>query len=133
MANVGGIYFWTQHDYNTLMQLLYNMQSQLAHVQASISSILTQERNTMAALDDLTAQVAANTSAEQSAVTLIQGLAAQIAAAVTNNDSAALEALAGQLNSSAAALGAAITANTPASPAPDPNAPQVTPQSARGR
>lgn len=84
----------------------------------------------MSALDDLTAQVAANTSAEQSAVTLIQGLAQQIAAAVAGGDSAALEALAGQLNSSAAALGAAITANTPATPAPpDPNAPQVNPLS----
>lgn len=127
MANVGGIYFWTQRDYNNLMQLLYNMQSQLAHLQTSINIILTQERNTMAALDDLQAQVQANTNLEQSAVTLIQGLAKQITDAVANNDSSALQALASQLNSSAAALGSAITANTPQAPA-DPNAPQVNPE-----
>lgn len=131
MANLGGIYFWTQRDYNNLMQLLYGMQSQLAGVQTSINIIVTQERNTMAALDDLQAQVQANTNLEQSAVTLIQGLAKQITDAVANNDSSALQALASQLNSSAAALGAAITANTPQAPAPDPNAPQVNPLSGR--
>lgn len=130
MANVGGIYFWTQRDYNNLMQLLYNMQSQLAHLQTSINIIVTQERNTMAALDDLQAQVQANTNLEQSAVTLIQGLAKQITDAVSNNDSSALQALASQLNSSAAALGSAITANTQQAPV-DPNAPQVNPLSGR--
>jgi hypothetical protein len=130
MANVGGIYFWTQRDYNNLMQLLYSMQSQLTHLQTSINTVLTQERNTMAALDDLQAQVQANTNLEQSAVTLIQGLAKQITDAVSNNDSSALQALASQLNSSAAALGAAITANTPQAPV-DPNAPQVNPLSGR--
>lgn len=77
----------------------------------------------MAALDDLQAQVQANTNLEQSAVTLIQGLAKQITDAVNSNDSSALQALAQQLNTSAAALGSAISANTPA----DPNAPQVNP------
>ena len=70
----------------------------------------------MADLTALTAQVAATTTVEQSAITLIQGLAAQIAAAGT--DPAALAALTTSLNTSATALSAAITANTPAAPAP---------------
>lgn len=134
MASVGGIYFWTQRDYNNLLTQLATIQLQLNQVQASLqanktsltTTLQTQERKLMAALDDLQAQVQANTNLEQSAVTLIQGLAKQITDAVANNDSSALQALASQLNSSAAALGAAITANTPQAPA-DPNAPQVNP------
>jgi hypothetical protein len=71
------------------------------------------EEQHMSALDDLTAQVQANTNLEQSAVQAIQGIAKQLQDALTNNDSAALTALAQQLNASAAALGTAITANTP--------------------
>ena len=70
----------------------------------------------MAAIDDLTAQVAQNTSVEESAVTLINGLAAQLAAAGT--DPAKLTALQTSLAASAKDLAAAITANTPAAPAP---------------
>lgn len=69
----------------------------------------------MSALDDLTTQVAANTTVEGSAITLIQGLAAQLAAAGT--DPTKLAALQSQLKTSADALAAAITANTPAAPA----------------
>lgn len=72
------------------------------------------ETQIMSALTDLQAQVAQNTTIEASAVTLIQGLAAQIAAAGT--DPAALAALTANLNASATALAAAITANT--TPAP---------------
>jgi hypothetical protein len=68
------------------------------------------------ALDALTAQVTENTDLEQSAILLIQGLADQIANAGT--DPAALAALSAKLKSSADALAAAITANTPAPPAP---------------
>ena len=66
------------------------------------------------ALAALQAQVAQNTTIEASAVTLIQGLAAQIAAAAGNP--AALTQLTTNLNASAQALAAAITANTPAAP-----------------
>ena len=66
-----------------------------------------------AALDALTAQVAQNASVEASAVQLISGLAAEIAAAVANNDTAALQSLTTELQNSANALSAAITANTP--------------------
>lgn len=70
----------------------------------------------MALLDTLTAQVKANTDAEASAVTLIQGLAAQLTAAA--GDPVQVQALADQLKASAAALGSAIVANTPAAPTP---------------
>lgn len=63
-------------------------------------------------LKDLQTQVEKNTEVEGSAVTLIQGIASQLAAA--KEDPAAIQALADKLNSSATALAAAITANTPA-------------------
>jgi len=63
-------------------------------------------------LDTLTAQVKANTDAEQSAILLLTQLSALIKQNAT--DPAALNALAAELNTSAAALAAAITANTPA-------------------
>lgn len=70
----------------------------------------------MAALDDLTAQVTENTTLEGSAIQLIQNIAAALAAAGT--DPAKLAALQSQLKTSADALAAAITANTPAAPTP---------------
>ena len=54
----------------------------------------------------------ANTDVEASAVTLIQGIAQQLADAGT--DPAKLQALQTQLQTSAEALAAAVTANTPA-------------------
>lgn len=129
MANIGGIYLWTQTDYNRLMVQLATMQAAIKSIQSGISKLLTQEQRQMSALDDLSAAVQQTQNLEQSAVTLIQGLAKQITDAVASNDSAALTALASQLNSSAAELAAAVTANTPASP--DPNAPQVNPLSGR--
>jgi hypothetical protein len=78
------------------------------------NAIKTYGETIMALLDALTAQVAQNITVEQSAVTLIQGLAAQIAAAGT--DPVALANLQSQLNTSATALAAAISANTPAAP-----------------
>ncbi len=84
---------------------------------AVISILRRQEKvmgTTNPALAALQAQVAQNTTVETSAVALIQGLAAQIAAAGT--DPAGLAALTTSLNTSATALAAAITANTPAAP-----------------
>lgn len=139
MAQYGGsfgpLFLWTQADYDAIMSTLSRIVMLQQQNNALLNRILNQEKNVMSAIDDLTAQVQANTSAEQSAVTLIQGLAKQIQDAVNSDDSSALESLAQQLNSSAAALGAAVTANTPATvqpaPAPDPNAPVVNPLSGR--
>jgi hypothetical protein len=80
-----------------------------------IESLLVLERTIiMSSIDDLTAQVAASTTVEASAVTLIQGLAARLAAAGT--DPTKLAALGASLKTSADALAAAVTANTPAAP-----------------
>ncbi len=159
-ANIGGVYIWTQRDYNSLMNQLASMQMNVnalmagvnalsnrtasmvalqtalqtsmqsgqATTQASLTKLSAQEAMQMSALDDLTAAVQQTQNLEQSAVTLIQGLAKQITDAVASNDTAALTDLASKLNTSAAELAAAVTANTTQTPpTPDPNAPQVNP------
>jgi hypothetical protein len=68
-----------------------------------------------AEMDTLKAAVAANDTVETSAVTLLQGLAVQIADAA--GDRAASVALSQDVQAQAAALSAAITANTPTPPA----------------
>ena len=144
MANIGGIYFWTQSDYNKLMAQLSAVQSQMTSIQVGIRKLLIQENQQMSALDDLKAAVQQTHDIEQSATTLIQGIAQQLSDALANNTAAsndpALAALRDQLNSSAAELSAAITANTTAAtnpptdqPPQDPNAPQVNPLSGRHR
>jgi hypothetical protein len=70
----------------------------------------------MADLSALIAEVNQITTVAASAEALIQGLAAQITSAGT--DPVKLAALTSQLGTVAAALGAAVAANTPASPAP---------------
>lgn len=60
-------------------------------------------------LDDLIAKVNTTVGLEESCVALINGLAAQIAALKT--DPAALQALSDQLNTEAARVQAALTAN----------------------
>jgi hypothetical protein len=80
----------------------------------------------MSALTDLQAAVAAEDTVIQSAVTLINGIPALIAAAGT--DPAALAALQTDITTQAAALAAAVTANTPAATTPPVTTP---PASAR--
>jgi hypothetical protein len=71
---------------------------------------------TKATLDDLQAQVTQTTTVEASAVTLIQGIAAALQAALAANDPAKVQAIVDQLSTSASALAAAVTANTPPAP-----------------
>lgn len=78
--------------------------------------LVQQGEQQLAALDDLKAQVAATITIEASAITLIQGIAQQLKDAIAANDPAALTDLATQLGTSATALAAAVTANTPATP-----------------
>ena len=80
-----------------------------------------------AAIADLTAQVAATTTVEASATTLINGFAAAVTKAVTDAltadnaaDQGTIDAATSAIanvkagfNTSATALGAAVTANTP--------------------
>ncbi len=70
------------------------------------------EKIIMADLTALEAAVKANTDAEDSALTLIKTIADELAASKT--DPAKVQALADKLNASAAALAAAVVANTPA-------------------
>ncbi len=97
------------------------------HVEYRLGVILNQFQERMAkamdqATQDLSAAMATLTTAVGGAVTEIQGLAAQIAAANAANDSAAIEAAVGQINTLSANLSAAVTAATPA-PTPAPAAP----------
>lgn len=84
----------------------------LDRILARLNLIQAQESTIMQELDTLTTQVKANTDAESAALVLINGIAARVAAAAT--DPAALTALTAELNTSAAALAAAVVANTPA-------------------
>lgn len=157
-ASIGGLYLWTQRDFNNLMNQMAatqvtvndltkriavmqgNMQAVQASVHTNLSSIesslarlATQETNQMSALDDLKSAVEQTQSVEQSAVVLIQGIAKQLSDALANNSAAsndpALAQLRDQLNSSAAELGAAVAAGTPAEGGN--GQPQVSPQSTR--
>lgn len=73
-----------------------------------LQTILAKEDQIMAAVDDLNAAVTAMTTAVGNAVTEIQKLAAQIAAGGLTSEQA--EAIAGQLNTLATNLQAAVTA-----------------------
>jgi predicted nucleic acid-binding Zn-ribbon protein len=84
------------------------------------------------ALASLQTEVAAIRDTEQSAVTLITGLQSQLADALnSSNDAtevvAAVAAITEQLSTDAASLAAAVSANTPASPAPVEESPVETP------
>ncbi len=69
-------------------------------------------------LDRLTSEVAENSIAVDSAIVLLNRLAQMIRDSV--DDPAALEALANDIDAKTNALAAAVVANTPAEPAPEP-------------
>ena len=91
---------------------------QLNRIEAKLDAIAKElgimSTQISANLQALMNQVAQNTSVEGSAVTLINGIASELQAALANSDDAALPALVTQLQTSAAALSAAVAANTPA-------------------
>ncbi|HYM66709.1 MAG TPA: hypothetical protein VEW68_05420 [Patescibacteria group bacterium] len=68
--------------------------------------------------DQLAQQITANTDAEAAAVACIQGIADQLKTWVNGTDPNILAGMISQLETSRAALAAAIVANTPAAPAP---------------
>jgi len=80
-----------------------------------ITLLISNSKKEMALLDQLTADVANETTVDASVETLLTNLSAQITAAGT--DPVALKALTDQMEANAAALSAAITANTPSAPA----------------
>jgi small-conductance mechanosensitive channel len=88
-----------------------------------LQQIITKENQMAVNLAAITAEVANNTSVSQSVVTLVQNLAAQIAAIPPSNDpvtQAALDQLTQTLTTNDGAIASAVTANTPAAPAPAP-------------
>lgn len=112
-----------QSELGLLRQILAGQalaQTMLATIQTRLDSLTTavyKETQQMAAdLSGLTAAVNANTTVEGSAITLIQQIADQLRN--SSGDQAAVDALATQLQSSAAALAAAVTANTSAAGTP---------------
>jgi hypothetical protein len=87
-----------------------------AKMAATLAVITTNMEKIMTGLTDLQTAVANEETVEAGVVTLLQQLSADLAAALANNDNAALEALVTQINTDAASMAAAVTANTPAAP-----------------
>jgi hypothetical protein len=92
---------------------LNRIEQNIHYIVSQLNKLTQGEKNMSAELDALKAQVAQNASVEASAVALIHGLAAQLAAAIAKNDPVALQAFTTDLQASANALAAAITASTP--------------------
>jgi hypothetical protein len=89
-------------------------------VQAELFNLTQRIIDMSTQLDALTAQVTATNSVSASAITLLQGLSAQLTAAIAaqpTDDGAALDSLSSALDTQSTALAAAITANTPVTPA----------------
>lgn len=103
---------YSTYDLRTVLGTIGRIETKVDQVLAKLIHL----ENLMPAIDDaiaeLTTQVKANTDAEDSAITLIQELATLIQN--NANDPAAIRDLAAKLKGSADALGAAVTANTPA-------------------
>jgi|GEM_PF-6842707 len=90
----------------------------LKTILAAIEGLKTTLMDANTALTDLQAQVAAETTVTASAITLINGIPALLAAQGVSPDQ--VEAVAQSLKTQSDALAAAVTANTPAAPAPAP-------------
>lgn len=99
----------------SINQAAADLKTIIADIQKETQLIMTSKEE----LDALTAQVTENENTEQSAIVLLNNISAQLIAQAT--DPVAVNALGVRLKASAAALAAAITANTPAAPpAPAP-------------
>ena len=93
---------------------------QLDRIERKLDNIIQQEAEQVADLTQIQNDVAANGDVVQSAVTLLQGLKAQLDEAIASNDPAALAELSAALEQQTQSLADAVTANTPAAPAPSP-------------
>jgi hypothetical protein len=78
-----------------------------------LQTTIQKENTLMATIQDLATEVASETTIDNSIVTLLDGIAAQLAAAQASGDPAAIQTVLTSLQSNAAILTAAITANTP--------------------
>ena len=73
-------------------------------------------------LADILAKVAAEKTVDDSIVTLLGSISQQLKDAIAANDPAQLQAISDGLDANIAEIQAAVTANTPAAPAPAPAA-----------
>jgi hypothetical protein len=87
-------------------------EAKLDQILVLLQTVVGKEEKMASDLTDLTAQVQAETDAETAAITLLTTLSADIAS--LKNDPVAIQALSDKLKANAAALSAAIVANTPA-------------------
>jgi hypothetical protein len=99
-----------------LETLLGSSDPRLDTVMSMLSALITQGAEMATDFTAMTTAISANTDAQQSAIQLIQELAGEIRAAAGDQD--AVNAFAAQLQEQAAALAAAVVANTPVGPEP---------------
>ena len=101
---------------------MFGRRAALASIQATLAAIrkdiAAMSASTTNSLANLQAAVAAQTTVTQSVLTLLSTMAAEIAAASPTGDNPAIDAVVTTMNANAASLAAAVTANTPAAPAP---------------
>ena len=83
-------------------------------IDRKLDRLIEQGDSLIMTLAELKIQVEKNTAVEESAVSLITGIAKSLADALANSDPAAVQAMSDELTKSAADLGAAVAANTPA-------------------
>jgi hypothetical protein len=110
-----------QTQLDRMEALLATIKLQNTQQTALLSALFSGEQLMSAQLDALKDQVTQSTTVEQSAITLITGIASQLAQvsaqlAAAGADTAALDGIRTNLQTSAAALAAAVTANTPSAP-----------------
>jgi hypothetical protein len=79
-----------------------------------ISKLLKMDQSVI----DLQAAVAAEQTVETGVITLLQQLTGQLQSGIDAGDLAAIQATTDQIKANTTALAAAVTANTPAAPAP---------------
>lgn len=107
---------WVFHRWQERRRALTAISQDLAYIRRLVDYVVDQQEATRMDLTKLQAAVAQETAIDQSAVVLIQQIADALKA--SSSDQAAVDALADQLSASASTLASAITANTPAAPAP---------------
>ena len=86
----------------------------LDRIISMLNTLINKETKIMATLADIQSAVTAEKTVEDSVVTLLQSLSAQLAAAIASGNPAQVQAIVDQINTNAASLAAAVTANTPA-------------------
>lgn len=113
----GGMWFGTQAAFSQAVQKAVQaaIGPQLTRIEAALNAL---KGSVMPTLDDVLTEVTRNTSVTQSAVTLLQSLGQQLQAALANGDTAKVQQILSAMQANDNSLAAAITANTPAAPAP---------------